>query len=283
MKSAASHLVFASAVWITLCGAVRAQATDTSSQANTAVTAPTKFDAASIKASSATEKRQSINSFHWEGGRFTATNISAARLIGYAYGLRQQQLEGLPNWAESEGFTIEAVMPPDMPQLSEQEMPQVRRRVLQSLLMDRFALKLHKTTDLLPVFEIVVAKGGAKLTPHDANDQEGAGVTGTPNGFKFVGVPVQFLAYYLSMYAGRIVIDKTGFTGRYDVTLSGVALIPNPVAADTGAESGAPGHGDVSGESIFDAMKEQLGLELKSAKEPITVFVVDHVESPTAN
>jgi uncharacterized protein (TIGR03435 family) len=85
----------------------------------------------------------------------------------------------------------------------------------------------------------------------------------------------------MSMYAGKIVIDKTGLTGRYDLTVHGVDWAPNPVP--TGAESGAPGQVGAPDESIFDAMKDQLGLELKDAKEPMAVLVVDHVAEPTPN
>lgn len=261
--------------------AARAQSTD-ASQPKSAVAVPTVFYAASIKPSSSTEKSESINSWRWEGGRFTATNISVEHLIDGAYGgLWSGQVEGLPNWAKSQGYTIEAVMPPDMPQLAPQEMAQTRRQMLQTLLADRFALKVHKTTQQLSVFEIVVAKGGPKLTPYDANEQGVNGVTGMPSGHKFVGVTVQFLAYYLSMYAGRIVIDKTGLTGRYDFTLASVS--PNPAVTNSGADSGSPAQAAPADESVLSEMKEQLGLELKDAKDPVTVFVVDHVEEPTPN
>jgi uncharacterized protein (TIGR03435 family) len=241
---------------------------------------PSKFDAASIKAPNSDEKEKEINSSRWQSGRFTAIDISVERLIETAYGLRSQQLEGLPNWAKSQGYTIQAAMPSDMPQFTPQQIPQVRHRMLQSLLRDRFALKLHKKIELLPVYEIVVAKGGPRLAAHNEDGRGGPGVTGVPpNEFRFVGVPIQFLAGYLSMYAGRIVIDKSGLTGRYDFTLKGVSWSPDPTAAGSNTESGA----NLSGESIFTAMKDQLGLELKAAKYPMTVFVVDHVESPTPN
>ena len=245
-------------------------------QSTDAVSLPTKFDAASIKPSTDSEENKESNSFRWEGGRFTAANISVERLIDTAYGgLRPQQLEGLPTWAKSRGYTIETVMPSDMPRLTAEETRNVRVQMLQSLLADRFVLKMHKTIQQLPTYEIVIAKGGPKLTPHSANDQVRAGLTSTPKGFKFVGAPVQFLGAYLSMYVGRVVIDKTGLTGRYDFMLSGTALSPNPVPTNLGGESGD--------ESIFDGMKDQLGVELKPAKGPITVFVVDHVEEPSPN
>ena len=252
-----------------------------SASAQNASNSSSKFDVASIKVANSIEKEKEINSYHWEPGRFTARDISIERVIDIAYGLRTQQLEELPNWAKSQGYTIEAVMPPNTPQLTPQEVPQVRRQMLQSLLADRFALKLHKKTELLPVYEIVVAKGGPKLTAYNADERGGPGVTGVPpNEFRFVGVPIQFLAGYLSMYAGRIVIDESGLTGRYDFTLKGVSWSPDPAGEGSSTESEAA---NLSSESIFTAMKDQLGLELKAAKYPMTVFVVDHVEPPAPN
>jgi hypothetical protein len=130
---------------------------------------PTAFYAASITPSAS----EDIN-MRWESARFIAS-MSVERLIGTAYGLRAQQLEGLPNWTKSKSYTIEAVMSPGMPQLTQQEIPQVRRRMLQLLLADRFGLESHKTTKQLSVYEIVVAKGGPKLTPYNPTEQVAVG------------------------------------------------------------------------------------------------------------
>ncbi len=78
-----------------------------------------------------------------------------------------------------------------------------------------------------------------------------------------------------------MVIDKTGLTGRYDLMLPWVDWSPIPTGA--GAESDASTQANSEHESIFTVMKEQLGLELKAAKEPITVFILDNIEEPTPN
>jgi uncharacterized protein (TIGR03435 family) len=86
------------------------------------------------------------------------------------------------------------------------------------------------------------------------------------------------LTQELSRELGRVVIDKTGISGRYDVTLkwtpdAGTAFI------NSGTEGTAPPPD--SGPSIFTAIQEQLGLKLESTKGPVQVLVIDHVEMPS--
>src|SRR6185312_15990120 len=100
---------------------------------------PRAFDAVSIKPSTAAERDYDSR---WLPGRFMASNVSAQFLVEAAYGLRSQQIEGLPPWAQSQGYTIQAVAPPSMPK----QTPQVRREMLQSLLASRFKLKFDRTT-----------------------------------------------------------------------------------------------------------------------------------------
>jgi len=88
----------------------------------------------------------------------------------------------------------------------------------------------------------------------------------------FYAVPIPTLAVVLSNKAGRVVVDKTGLTGRYDIKLE----MPQP------GEDGAGGAQD-PGMSIFTVVQEQLGLRLESAKEPVETLVIDHVERPTEN
>ena len=238
------------------------------------------FDAISIKPSTPAERHHNLR---WQPGRFIASNLSVDFLVEAAYGIRSEQLEGLPPWAESRGYTIQAVMPSDMPRLTPQQTVQLRRQMLQSLLTDRFRLQFHRTTKLLAVYEIVVAKGGPKLATYSQSKGAATGEWASSDGVKFVGVTTPFLAYFFSTRVGRLVIDKTGLAGRYDFTLKAASWSPNPVAADSGAESSAPPQSDFSGESVFTAMKEQLGLELKAAKEPVKVLVIDRIEQPTPN
>jgi uncharacterized protein (TIGR03435 family) len=92
-------------------------------------------------------------------------------------------------------------------------------------------------------------------------------------------------AGYLAAIVGRPVIDKTGFKDRYDVDLKfdpcstpgglGGASPPGPNSGGCAEFSSYP--------SISEAVQEQLGLRLQSAKGPVEVLVIDHAEKPTAN
>jgi uncharacterized protein (TIGR03435 family) len=210
-------------------------------------------------------------------GRFTATNSSLQRLIGFAYDLRNKQISGGPNWLASAKFSIEAKpdssiqIPPGLPGF----IP--IRLMLQSLLAERFKLAAHKETHEEQVYELVLDKGGTKL-----REVREPGQVRTGKGELIGnGAPIEFLVNQLSGQLGRSVIDKTGLKGRYDFTLKWTP--------DTGEASGPPERPDASpfpdpsGPSIFTAVRTDLGLRLQSAKATVEVLVIDHVEKPDPN
>jgi len=131
---------------------------------------------------------------------------------------------------------------------------------MQTLLADRFQLKVHCETKEMPVYALVVAgKGGSKLK------QSAAGRTTqivTAKGC------IEQLVTQLSGTLGQPVLDKTGLTGEYDYELE---WAPENAAA----EVDTPG--------IFTALQEQLGLKLESQKAPVEVLAIDHAEKPSEN
>jgi uncharacterized protein (TIGR03435 family) len=155
------------------------------------------------------------------------------------------------------------------------------RRMLRTLLADRFRLKLHSETKELPVYALVLDRNGPKLKeavsgatfPIEFN----LGIKGSITARK-ESMP-QF-ASFLMNEVQRPVFDKTGLAGYYafmlDWTRDHAIQIPGlPADADTAADSGGP--------SIFTALQEQLGLKLESQKAPIDVLVIDHAERPSEN
>ena len=89
------------------------------------------------------------------------------------------------------------------------------------------------------------------------------------------------LATTLSTWVNRLVVDKTGLDGGYDIDLQwtpdqmpyGLGGDPPPAAAPTPIDPNRP--------SIFTALQEQLGLKLDPQRGPVDVLVIDHVERPT--
>jgi len=137
----------------------------------------------------------------------------------------------------------------------------------QTLLADRFQLKVHRETRPVPVYALVIAKGGPKLqTPKPGEPRH---IESYPGFMSGTNVPMSSFIYEYSGKVDRPVIDKTEFPGHFDFTLR---WTPD-----------APGHSDPSFGSIFTEIQTQLGLRFDPQKLPVEVLVIDHVEQPSAN
>jgi bla regulator protein BlaR1 len=226
-------------------------------------------------------------------GRFTTSGPLHA-LIQAAYNVTRFQVEGGPSWVGSDRFAIEA-------RAAAGTTTDQLRGMLQSLLADRFKLTLRRETRTLPIYELVEADGGLKIaamkeggcTPPreirwDLIDLEaplyacGVGqrrvlsqspetrplprwprVTRIDAG----GASMSALIDFISVDLDLVVVDRTGLTSTFNFVLD-FAPASDPAA---------------SGPTIFDAVQDQLGLQLRSTSGPIDVFVIDHVERPSKN
>jgi uncharacterized protein (TIGR03435 family) len=228
---------------------------------------------------------------------YSASNVSLKTLVQSAYGIREDLVSGAPSWADSARFDIDAKVAGSDVDALKKLSPEQRRLILQPLLADRFKLKAHTETKQLPVYELVLAKGGSKLKEAAAGDTYANGIKG-PDGvgrggmmrmgrgqLTAQGVPITSLTNTLSQQLHRTVIDKTGLTGKYDIELNWTpdqGSDPMFKGAD-GAQQRPDSAPDASGPSIFTALQEQLGLKLQSAKGPVETLVIDHVEMPSEN
>jgi uncharacterized protein (TIGR03435 family) len=202
------------------------------------------------------------------GDRFSASNITLLGLMQWAYGMPERQILDGPPWLGSTRFDIQATadIGDQIKSLTSDESNDLKRRMVQALLADRFQLKLHQETRTLPAYDLVVAKGGLKLQPTKSSGKSiGTGRTH----FNGEGLTISSIAEELSKITGRVVVDKTNLADRYDLKLEW--------AADDAQAT------DNSAPSLFTAIQEQLGLKLESAKEPVPVLVIDHIEPPTPN
>ncbi len=255
------------------------------------------------------------------GGLFTATNVPAKMLIRQAYRMQDFQIIGGPNWLTTDRFDVEAraeagaVPPPSGP--PDPTRPNPIALMLQSMLEDRFQLKVHIETRELPVYNLVVGRDGSKMkSSADQNPQRGAappvppppvgppppggpGPRGAPvmgpgsiriGGGNLVANTIAMPQFVntLSQMVGRPVVDKTGLTGMFDIDLrwtpEGGQGGPFGPGGPAGPEiAPAPVAADPSAPSIFTAVQEQLGLRLESAKGPVEVIVIDSVQKPTEN
>ena len=216
--------------------------------------------------------------------RYASGQLTSRRVI---------PIEGGPDWIHSERYEIDAKAD-DRPSILMMEGP-----MMQTILEDRFKLKLHRETRQGAVYELALGKGSPKLKrlqegscipvvlgsslPQLTDGQRLCRSVVSPRGsVDMDGGTLSTLASLLSMVLGRPVIDKTGITGNFEIHL---AFTPDDSAATrpVATDPGAPAAGAPDNPSLFQAIQEQLGLRLVSAKGPVDVLVIDHIERPSEN
>jgi len=227
-------------------------------------------------------------------------------IAGYA--VHSVNIEGGPGisnpyngWTASERYTIEAKA--DKPA----DRDTMRGAMLQTILEDRFKVKIRRETREVPLLALTVAKGGPKMPLHQEGScvhrvpGEGLGATPPPGG-RFCalvggGGPIsertitaegltveEFMKaflYPIGYQEGKPLIDKTGLTSKYDFKVHyGLSTQEIPNAA---ARTGRPESDFETGPTIIEALQDQLGLKLEATKGPWERLVLDHVERPSPN
>jgi uncharacterized protein (TIGR03435 family) len=211
-------------------------------------------------------------------GRWQATNLALKSLIGVAWSIPSSRVFDAPDWTSVTRYDITGVTAADATQAQLQSM-------LQGLLRDRFAVRVHVEQRDLPTYNLVLARSDGRLGPavrlspiRDCLDRAAiAAMTPAPRpcmmqfGSGTLGgtMTVANLAATLTGASGRPVFDRTGLTGNYELDLKWTPTL----AGDAGPET----------VSIFTALQEQLGLKLEPASAPLDVLIVDGVDRPTAN
>jgi len=250
---------------------------------------PLAFEVVSIRrdATSTLEARRQGGGATPDGWHAESISLLAALLTAYvpttpdAMMYTMSTLVGVPDWMRTETYDIDAkVAPADLAAWQNPVTQQAMlRAMMQTLLADRCKLVVHRGTKELSVYSLVVAKGGSKLKEAVPGDPH-PGAVKLPGGGEFLpsdgdgnaafyDAPVRALAVILSNLAERPVEDRTGLTGRYDMSFR------RPRA-------GAPSTEPDAGPTIFDVVQD-LGLKLEPAKTSVETLVVDHVERPSEN
>jgi uncharacterized protein (TIGR03435 family) len=215
--------------------------------------------------------------------RFTEEAASLADLIMDAYQVRRFQIVGMPSWGDSgqDVFDIAARFPEGQTPTLE-----AARRMLQTLLAERFQLKFHRETKDLPVYALVPGKGGSKLKRAPAGKTcDGDALEDDPAAAFHSSWDL--VPEFLGMFAGRPVIDKTGMSGQYCATGGRDAMAVLDMRAIMGGRGGRRGapetdDGD-SAANLFTEVLQKWGLRLDAQKGLADVLVIDHVERPSAN
>lgn len=258
---------------------------------------PPAFEAASIRETKDLPRGPSS----FAPDRFTRPYISLAQLLIYVHQVSDFQILGGPDWVRTTRFTVEAKAEgrPTADQM---------RLMVGRLLEERFALKVHKETRELPRYALVMARDdkrlGPKLKPSaidcpaivaargpdyrpptgppQPGDPPRCGLMAALGGGSMTimleGQPISQLVRTLQTNAGRVIVDKTGLAGTFDVVFQ--TEMPNLpfLEPPLGATSTPP-----EGLSLFTALPEQLGLKLESERGPVDVIVIDSAQLPTPN
>lgn len=288
MTAVTSAMIWMGSLLGMACIAAEAQTSPTSAPAqvtNAAGTANPSFDVASIRVDNSDHTARTHIYTYANQGHLVVVNASLMDLLQFAYTLPGSRIVGAPDWARSIKFDIEAKSDPALVNhLATLPASAARLEMLEmakTLFSDRFHLAVHMEKRQMPVYDLVVAKGGPKFA--SAENQGTTIDSGTHNGTATVAIrssshATADLAEILAGYVGRVVVDRTELKGSFTLALHFSANDRASIQAAT-ANSAT----DDPGPSVFTALKEQLGLELKSAKAPVDILVIDRVERPTAN
>jgi uncharacterized protein (TIGR03435 family) len=221
-----------------------------------------EFDVTSVKINKSGPPTTYVNPYTFSAGRFRALNVTLGQVLLVAYDIPREQIQGGPDWIDSERFDIDAVGT-----LTRQKL----LPMIQKLLADRFGLVAHRETKDVRAYVLFIGKAGHKLQP--ATDGE---VTGQRINFwglsTFEKISMPNFAQMLAGYMRQAVVDRTGLTGFFDFKLD---LTPEP--------GGPPNTFDTLREAVLRAAPEQLGLKLELQKTAVEIIIVDRAELPKGN
>lgn len=223
-----------------------------------------QFEVASVKVADEALQGSGVRSVGGarspDPGLFICQACTVGDMLRSAFDIRSFQIWG-PEWIDLDRFTVSAKVTPGTTR-------EQLRLMQQALLEDRFGMQYHHDQKEMLRYELVVAKGGAKLKAHRAETEDGGATI--ENGqirARWADMSMDALAVILSKNVHQMVTNSTGLEGTYDVSLWWVM-------------EGS----DAAGPSISAAVQEQLGLKLEQHKGPVDRVVIDHLEKrPSGN
>jgi uncharacterized protein (TIGR03435 family) len=268
---------------------------------------PPAFEVASIKPNNSGDGRIMMQN---QPGRYIATNVTLRLLIRNAYQLQDFQITGGPNWLATDHFDINAKVPDEFRAIGPPAPgsgPGPLQLMIRTLLTERFKLVAHTETRDSPIYAMILARADGKLgpglkkssvdcaaifaagrarggamPPPQPGERMQCGMRVGPGNLMGGGALMPQFATTLGMFAGRIVVDRTGLEGPYDVDLTWTPdqMPQRPPGAPEGPAQFNGVAIDPNGPSLFTAVQEQLGLKLDSQRGPVEVMIIDRAEKP---
>jgi len=232
-----------------------------------------EFEVASIRQAKPDQRGGGIKAAA-NGAGYTAQAVPVKLMIALMYRIPVRQIKGGPGWLDSDLYNVEA-------KADKQYNLDDLHTMYQNMLIDRFKLKFHIETKEANAYVLTVDKGGLKMKVNDKPQDfeipiKFSGI-GVMNGIR---VPVPYFCWNLGQLMQddeRPVVDMTGLTGYYDFTLTYLPRnLPEELRANLPQDV-------LDRPSIFEALRDQLGLKLTAQKGPVQYFVIDSVERPSEN
>lgn len=250
-----------------------------------AAQAPT-FEAVSVKINTSGEQN---SNFGGRPGGIQVRNNTLRSLIRNIWNLNALQIVGGPSWMDQTRFDILATAAgsPTRDQMI---------AMAKAMMADRFKLAVHTETRPIPVYALVLARPDGRLGPNlrpssltgcdsptprapgtpppppppqlDGVDIPACGTSTNSGILRAGGIRLDAFTRNMANAAGRIIVDRTGLTGTFDMVLR-FNPDPNNPASDL--------------PTLFAAVQEQLGLRFDAQTAPTEVLVVDNAELPTEN
>jgi uncharacterized protein (TIGR03435 family) len=234
-------------------------------------------------------------------GGFSATAVTLRELIEFAYRRHahdRRVVTGGPGWIDSARFDIVAKAAGEHV-IDADGSPRTTWAMVQALLADRFKLRIHEENRERPVYVLMQARGDGQLGPKLRRTEIDCGAVmrgqgppmppsqgpacgmKTPPGRLFANtVTMASLASLISSHLDRVVIDRTGLAGPFDVELEAAEIKAAPDYKPGPSDLALP---PAAGPTIFVAVREQLGLKLEPQTATVSVLVIDHAERPVAD
>jgi uncharacterized protein (TIGR03435 family) len=257
---------------------------------------PPAFESVSVKPSASAREARGGARIQ-PGGRWTATNVTLRTVIQAAYqrhGFDVREVTGGPAWLDERRFDIEAKAAREH-SFDPDGVPRRTLAMLRTLLAERFKLKVHEERKELPIYALVAAGTGGQLGPKLRKSEIGCGallekmIAGArppaadkgpvcahasyPGRLVANAIAIPDLASILSRFVDRLVVDRTGLSGAFDVEIEAVEIQPPGPFGPSYRPSDTK-------KSIFAALPEQLGLRLDATQGAAEIVVVDHVQHP---
>lgn len=210
----------------------------------------------------------------WNEGsheRIRMLNMTLKSIVAQCYGIKDHNVFG-PSWIDSERFEILAKISPETAKLPERARNQAILAMAQRLLADRFQLQVHREMRDMPVYVLVPAKGGVKLTVAGPPSNDWVRAMVGRGNLKAAQMPMAQLLSILGGILQREVLDESGIHGVFDIALEW--------SPDQGAAADAP---PSDKPTLFTAIQEEAGLKLEARKQSTSVLVIDRVERPAEN